>query len=186
MIDVALSDLGPRVISCREDLECFCRAWAAPVTDVTLAVLGGGESAAARDAGIALSMAIHLMDVLSDITEDAREGNVYLPQDELMRFSVNPHRLSEAKPEHMAALVRHNLDYIRALLQRSLPLARQLSLPGGVCALGIAKVYEALLNRLQDEPHRVCRAGAVLQLSPGLVLGALCRAIATVVSERRR
>lgn len=42
-----------------------------------------------------------------------------------------------------------------------------------------------MLNRLQDDPYRVCRPGAVLRLSPRLILGALCRGTATVLAERR-
>ncbi len=105
------------------DLRDYCRLSADPVGRIVLAIAGVRHESALRlsdDVCTALQVLEHCQDVAEDLRERDR---VYLPAEDLARFGVAVDSLGEpvASPA-VCALVRHEVDRARALLQDGAPL----------------------------------------------------------------
>jgi 15-cis-phytoene synthase len=76
-----------------EELVLYCRRVAGAIGRVCLAIFGlrDDASASARDAaGLAddLGIALQITNILRDVREDAQNGRVYLPREDLRRFGM--------------------------------------------------------------------------------------------------
>ena len=87
------------VAGCRMDLRlnryadlrrsCASTASAWPRAVGLLAIeIFGHQSQGTREYAVLLGLALQLTNILRDVAEDAEKGRVYLPQDEMLRFSV--------------------------------------------------------------------------------------------------
>jgi phytoene synthase len=92
-----------------EDLVLYCRRVAGAIGRVCLAIFGRIEAPAASRADADaladdLGVALQLTNILRDIREDAENGRVYLPAEDLRRFGVITERDERASPEVLATL----------------------------------------------------------------------------------
>ncbi len=99
-----------------------------------------------------LGLAFQLTNIIRDVGEDARRGRIYLPQDELARFSVSEQDILKSRhtPEFAALMAfqaqRAREHYARAFTQ--LPAAdRKAQRPG----LVMAAIYRALLDEIERD-----------------------------------
>src|SRR5213076_1869787 len=85
------------------DLEVYCRRVAGSVGRLSVAVFGSSDRARASALADDLGVAMQLTNILRDVREDMGRGRVYLPREDLDRFSVRD--LGLAEPEAVARLV---------------------------------------------------------------------------------
>ncbi|MDR0736906.1 MAG: presqualene diphosphate synthase HpnD, partial [Zoogloeaceae bacterium] len=110
----------------------------------------GYRNRATLDYARDLGMALQLTNILRDIGEDARRGRIYIPEDELQRFSVSAEDILQGRySENFTCLMRFQKDraesyYVRALAQLS-PIDRKSQRPG----LIMATLYHALLRKME-------------------------------------
>lgn len=95
VLDGVVMDLQPRPFANFEELTLYCKRVASAVGRCCLHIWGftsaeGRAESLADDCGLALQ----LTNILRDVKEDAQNGRVYLPQDDLERFQVAPEELS--------------------------------------------------------------------------------------------
>jgi 15-cis-phytoene synthase len=171
-----------------EDLVLYCRRVAGAIGRVCLAIFGVRErdppsgvnaEALADDLGVAMQ----LTNILRDVREDAENGRVYLPAEDLRRFGlvsasdVAPALLAslarrpppggprsgyegaaDAQDRDVAgrlhALVRFEAERAQDWFHRGIELAPLLDRRSAACVLAMAGIYHRLLDRIEAHPER--------------------------------
>jgi phytoene synthase len=157
VIDGVEMDLTPRSYPTFDDLYAYCYRVASAVGLCCLSIWGyrseGGKAEALAEA---CGVALQLTNILRDVGEDARNGRVYLPADELARFGVEPDDLRAAEPSKgLRALFESQARRAYSYYEKAAPLARLVA-PIGRPALGaIAGIYRALLDEIVRRDYNV-------------------------------
>ncbi len=165
-----------------EELLLYCRRVAGAIGRVCLPVFGahderstvGPEAEALADD---LGVAMQLTNILRDVREDAENGRVYLPAEDLRRFGVIGDDDARSAPNELLALARavqdpagkavdtEKLEWLHALVafevdrahawfRRGMELAPLLDRRSAACLQAMAGIYRRLLNRIQAHPER--------------------------------
>jgi 15-cis-phytoene synthase len=162
-----------------EDLVLYCRRVAGAIGRVCLAIFGlRGDAvkdmAQAQVLADDLGVALQLTNILRDVREDAQNGRVYLPAEDLRRFDLIGEDVdgAPARLARLAALaagepgaVLEDLDQVLALMrfeatrarewfQRGLALGGLLDRRSAACVLAMAGIYSRLLDRIEADPEQ--------------------------------
>ena len=176
-----------------EELELYCRRVAGAIGRVCLAIFvkrpAAGQDqdrleALADDLGVALQ----LTNILRDVREDAENGRIYLPAEDLRRFGVeldgemaSSARLLAARvaerSETLVELVRFEAERAEHWFDRGLPLLPLLDRRSAACVAAMAGIYHRLLRRIEQDPAHALRTRTSLP-GPEKLIVAL-RSIAT-------
>jgi 15-cis-phytoene synthase len=158
-----------------EELVLYCRRVAGAIGRVCLAIFGlregaGASAAAAPALADDLGVALQLTNILRDLREDAENGRVYLPQEDLRRFgmiddeatrsasgaSVAAQLLAALGPQS-AALVHFEAERAQQWFDRGMALTRLLDRRSAACVLAMAGIYRRLLARIEARPEEAVR-----------------------------
>ncbi len=163
LIDGVEMDLAGTTYERFDELVLYCRRVAGSIGRLCLAVFGAADPAAealADDLGVALQ----LTNILRDVHEDARNGRVYLPAEDLRRFGW-PHTeggdaatiaaTSVERPGTLDALVHFEAQRNREWYERGNRLIAMLDRRSGACALAMSRIYSELLERIDAHPERI-------------------------------
>jgi phytoene synthase len=162
-------------------LELYCRRVAGAIGRVCLAIFGlraGAPVDMAGAQGLAddLGVAMQLTNILRDLGEDAENGRVYLPAEDLRRFDLvrEQERRSPAdmlaalarrdgcfdgrgeepeRRERLAALMRFEAERARRWFERGTALAPLLDRRSAACVLAMAGIYRRVLERIAAHPE---------------------------------
>lgn len=135
-----------------EDLKLFCYRVASVVGLMMCHVIGlrpqDRDEVLARAADLGIAM--QLTNILRDIGEDRKRGRLYLPQQELDRFSVSEQALfSRPQGKEFDALMRFQIERARRFYASSAPGIPLLN-PEGRFAVAIASdTYRAILSEIE-------------------------------------
>lgn len=106
ILDGVAMDLAPRRYRTWADLQQYCYHVAGAVGLACLAIWGG-DAAKMRDAAIRCGEAFQLTNILRDLSDDARQGRVYLPLDDLASSGCGERELlADAPTERLRRLVQ--------------------------------------------------------------------------------
>jgi 15-cis-phytoene synthase len=166
-----------------EDLVLYCRRVAGAIGRVCLPVFGARDEVStagpeAEELADDLGVAMQLTNILRDVREDAENGRVYLPAEDLRRFGVvgedgmrsAPAVLASllagaqgsdaagAQLEQLHSLVRFQADRAHQWFERGMQLAPLLDRRSAACLQAMAGIYRRLLNRIQARPERALAA----------------------------
>jgi phytoene synthase len=168
-----------------DDLLPYCRRVAGAIGRVCLAIFGlrepaGPDASRARALADDLGVALQLTNILRDVREDAQNGRVYLPAEDLRRFGV----IAEDEPvtglhetaaavlgaleranaggdaqelERLTALVRFEAERAAQWFDHGLQLAPLLDRRSAACVLAMAGIYRRLLERIDAHPEEAVR-----------------------------
>src|SRR5437016_11089436 len=95
MIDGVASDLEPRQIQTFDELYRYCYQ-VASVVGLTVIHIFGFDSPQALELAEKCGIAFQLTNILRDVREDAENGRIYLPREDLERFGVQREALSSS------------------------------------------------------------------------------------------
>jgi 15-cis-phytoene synthase len=162
-----------------EELVLYCRRVAGAIGRVCLPIFGAhGESSTAGPEAEALAddlgVAMQLTNILRDVREDAENGRVYLPGEDLRRFGLitgdalsapevlvalargvqAPDAARGEKVQWLHALVRFEVERAHDWFHRGMELAPLLDRRSAACLRAMAGIYRRLLNRIQAHPER--------------------------------
>ena len=163
-----------------EELVVYCRRVAGAIGRVCLAIFGVRGGAAVDMAGAQaladdLGVALQLTNILRDVREDAQNGRVYLPAEDLRRYGLlaaggegdAPAQLAalgvaaaagggdrQEDLEQLFALMRFEATRARAWFDRGLALGGLLDRRSAACVLAMAGIYRRLLDRIEADPER--------------------------------
>jgi squalene synthase HpnC len=161
-----------------EDLLAYCALSAAPVGELVLHVFG-----VATPERIALSDAVcsglQVTEHLQDVAEDLARGRVYLPREDLARFSCSEEDLAaKSAGPAVRAVVAFEAARARELLAAGAPLARRLPRRAGLAVAGFVAGGRAALDALERAGWDVLAArprGARRDFATALVRSAVGR-----------
>jgi 15-cis-phytoene synthase len=165
-----------------DQLVLYCRRVAGAIGRVCLAIFGlrGGDGRFAHAEALAddLGVALQITNILRDVREDAENGRVYLPAEDLRRFNLIRPSSGEDQSataariallaraasspalreehaeelEQMAALVRFEAARGREWFARGMTLGPLLDRRSAACLLAMAGIYRRLLDRIERDP----------------------------------
>jgi 15-cis-phytoene synthase len=173
-----------------DELVLYCRRVAGAVGRVCLAIFGLRGDAGVQPAGAErladdLGVALQLTNILRDVAEDARNGRVYLPAEDLRRFGViaageqtSPDRGRAAQvlaatsatapatdgreqdpsaEDPLRQLIRFEAARARVWFDRGMELVPLLDRRSAACVLAMAGIYRRLLDRIDARPQDAMR-----------------------------
>jgi phytoene synthase len=163
-----------------DELVLYCRRVAGAIGRVCLAIFAtrvpaaGGGPDRARIEALAddLGVALQLTNILRDVREDALNGRIYLPSEDLRRFGVAGGAAAGADMTQSAqalaaaaargdaalvALVRFEADRAEQWFARGMQLVPLLDRRSAACVAAMAGIYHRLLARIEADPSRALR-----------------------------
>ena len=160
MIDGVEMDLDPRPFSTFDDLSTYCYRVASAVGLSCLHVWGyQSDDGRAESMAEACGVALQLTNIIRDVREDARQGRVYLPQDELRRFGIDPAELAAPRPTgRVRALLEYQGGRAFEYYRRAEPLVERVDPVGRPVLRAIVGIYRALLEEIVRRDYDVLTA----------------------------
>lgn len=147
------SDIEPRRFDSTAALEQYCWRVACAVGLVSIKIFGCRDSRSEAYA-VHLGHALQLTNILRDIGEDARQGRIYLPLEDLARFGVAEEEILGLRPgTGLRALLRHTASRARTRFAAAVPPGEDFGrlLPARI----MSGVYQRILDRMQSEDFPV-------------------------------
>lgn len=152
MIEGVASDLEPRTMATFEDLYHYCYQVASVVGLTTIHIFGF-EKEEARSLAEKCGVAFQLTNILRDIKEDADNGRIYLPRDDLEKFGVTEEQL--AKGAHVKDLLKFEAARARKYYQESSPLLELVHRQSRSSLWALIEIYSRLLERIEASDYDV-------------------------------
>lgn len=138
-----------------KNLALYCHRAASVVGLLSVEIFGYQDRATLKYAEN-LGMALQLTNIIRDVREDAERGRIYLPQDELVKFNVNPEDLLalQSSPE-LIELLKFQTTRAKSYYQKAMH-----ALPEGDrytqrTGLIMAAIYEATLDEIEKDGFEV-------------------------------
>jgi phytoene synthase len=154
-----------------EELQEYCTLVASVVGRMCVRIFGFSDPAALQRADD-LGIALQLTNILRDVREDAVDmGRVYLPQDELTRFSIPETALASGEicPQ-WNDLIGHQVARAREYFASGYEVLRYIPRRPAACVHTMAGIYEELLKKIEREPGLPLRARAALSKTEKLLV----------------
>jgi phytoene synthase len=137
-----------------EDLLGYCRRVAGSIGVLCLAIFGARDQPRALSLADDLGVAMQLTNILRDLSEDAANGRVYIPREDLQRYKLSCDGRFEGGEGQMDALVRFQVRRADEWFERGLELVPLLDKRSGACVLAMANIYRRVLTRIEADPAR--------------------------------
>ena len=180
LIDGCVADVRGTSYQSFDDLLYYCRCVAGSIGRLSLGIFGTSQDAAqAAQLADSLGVALQLTNILRDIREDQQNGRVYLPAEDLAKFSVDPVDLGGTTPpdppahggkpfppdplgppippEGFVRLVEFEAERARDWYATGWKLPAMLDRRSAACTGAMAGIYRCLLDRIAAEPAAVLR-----------------------------
>jgi phytoene synthase len=157
VIDGVEMDVEPRRFADFDELAHYCYHVASTVGLCCIHIWGfdSDNGRAERLAG-RCGLALQLTNILRDVREDAERGRVYLPEDDLRRFGVEPRDLVADRPsEPLRALLAEYARRAYAYYEDAEGLAPLVDPSGRPVLLTIVGIYRALLDEIVRRDYDV-------------------------------
>jgi len=169
LVDGAEMDVRGTRYATFDELELYCRCVAGSIGRLSLGVFDCSDRERAEPLADELGIALQIGNILRDVGEDAANGRVYFPAEDLERFGCAVSASGFEGPIELviAFEAERGLGRLRAGLEL-VPLIDRRS---GSCVLAMAGKYRRLLERIAAQPSLVLQGR--LSLRPwekGLVL----------------
>jgi 15-cis-phytoene synthase len=173
LIDGCVADVRGTSYQTFDDLLYYCRCVAGSIGRLSLGIFGTSHDAAqAAELADSLGVALQLTNILRDIREDHQNGRIYLPAEDLAKFSVDlggddppqtpPAHEGAARPPippgpGFTRLVEFEADRARDWYATGWKLLGLLDRRSAACTGAMAGIYRRLLERIAAEPAAVLR-----------------------------
>ena len=155
-----------------EELREYCYGVASTV-GLICGEIFGYKDPVAREYAVDLGLAMQLTNILRDIHEDAEQGRVYLPQDEMARFGYSEAELLRGIINaQFIALMRFQTERARAYYAQGAKLAALVPVRSRACVAALQGLYTRLLDRIEANGFDVFRGRIRLPSHEKLLLTA--------------
>jgi phytoene synthase len=180
-----------------DEVREYCTYSADPVGRLVLGVYGRLDEPVLVEMSDAVCTGLQLVNFLQDPPRDLELGRVYLPQEDLRRFSVAENELTGPGSERFRSLARFESERARSLLSRGFPLARALGgragrsvalfARGGLAALEVLEraEYDVFTRRPSPSAFTLGRLVLVELLRPSETASAYSQALRITRREAR-
>jgi phytoene synthase len=153
-----------------DELRHYCRCVAGTIGVLSLAVFGCSDPKRGAEYADTLGLALQLTNILRDVREDAGNGRIYLPAEDLAAFGCEPEGFGLATPPagQTAAVSSGSAEDFRGLIlfearraqgyfDEGLRLLPMLDRRSRACVGAMAGIYHRVLERIVAEPEAVLR-----------------------------
>jgi len=155
MIRGVSSDLEPRHIQTFQELYDYCYH-VASVVGLTIIHIFGFNDPRALELAERCGVAFQLTNILRDVREDAEHGRVYLPEEDLERFGVNP---EELRGPALSSALRNLLEFeakrAREYYQETESLIDLVDNRSRASLKALIGIYSRLLERISNSGYEV-------------------------------
>lgn len=150
VLDGVMMDLEPQPFATFEDLYGYCYRVASAVGLCCLPIWGfRSEAGRAEELAESCGIAMQLTNILRDVREDALQGRIYLPMEDLERFGVSPEELQgDRAGERLRALLEFEGNRARDYYRQAAPLVALVNPAGRPMLRAIVGIYRALLEKM--------------------------------------
>lgn len=145
MIDGVTSDLEFQPVETFDQLYRYCYQ-VASVVGLTVIHIFGFRGPEALPLAEKCGIAFQLTNILRDVREDAENGRVYLPAEDLARFGVDPARL--VRDDAFRHLMRFEAARARQFYNESQPLVEMVDRGSRASLRALIEIYSQLLHRI--------------------------------------
>ncbi len=160
LIDGISRDLGPVRYTTFEELASYCYGVASTVGLMAMHIIGFHSNEAIPYA-VKLGVALQLTNILRDVGEDWRAGRLYLPQEELARFSLSENDIAAGRvDDRWRAFLRFQIARARRLYAEARPGVALLRRDGRFAIAAAADLYQAILDDIEAHDGDVFRRRA--------------------------
>jgi 15-cis-phytoene synthase len=179
LIDGVRMDIERHTYATWTELKNYCYHVASTVGLLSMPIIGlakGAEFEQAAGYAIQLGIALQLTNILRDVGEDARQGRIYLPIEDLAAYHLTTADIyNGVVDERFIGLMQFEINRAQDLYAQALPGIALLS-PGARPAVGAAALlYRAILCEIEVINYQVHRIRAhtsalrKLQMLPGIL-----------------
>ncbi len=157
VIEGVSMDVQPRPFTCFDELADYCYHVASVVGLCCIHIWGyQSDGGRAERLAEACGIALQLTNILRDVREDARNGRVYLPRDEMARFGVEPRELDVDRPSPaLHDLLAFQADRAISFYNQAKELVPLVDPVGRPVLLTIVGIYRALLDEIARRDYNV-------------------------------
>ena len=152
MIDGVSSDLEPREIQTFDELYRYCYQ-VASVVGLTIIHIFGFESEQALCLAEKCGIAFQLTNILRDVREDSANHRVYIPAEDIRRFSADLAKYDE----NFIALMRFESARARACYEESRALIGLVDEASRPSLWALIEIYRRLLEKIEHSNFDVLR-----------------------------
>ena len=133
------------------ELQLYCHRVAGVVGRLITRILGF-SCPETLDYADKMGLALQLTNIIRDVGEDARNGRIYLPMEDLQRFDVPAQTIMQAAPTpQFAELMAFQIARARATYREALALLPAADKKAQKMGLILAAIYYALLNEIERD-----------------------------------
>ena len=155
VIEGVESDLSPRSFASFSELSRYCYQVAGAVGLCCIHIWGFRDEKA-RAYAIDCGTAFQLTNILRDLSDDARMGRVYLPQEDLDRFGYSSDDLiNGVRDERFRALMQFQVSRASDYYARGAELYQYLSPAGRPVLSAMFRIYSSLLREIEKRDYDV-------------------------------
>ncbi len=145
MIDGVTSDLEFQEVETFDQLYRYCYQ-VASVVGLTVIHIFGFRGPEALPLAEKCGIAFQLTNILRDVQEDAGNGRVYLPAEDLARFGVDPAHL--VYDDQFRRLMRFEAERARRYYDEAKPLVEMVDSGSRASLRALIEIYSQLLDRI--------------------------------------
>ncbi len=155
VIDGVEMDLSRNRYQTFAALRLYCYRVASAVGLVCIEIFGY-RNPETRTYAEQLGIAFQLTNILRDVSEDAARGRIYLPLEDLARFSVGEDEIMHGVySSRFRELMEFEADRARSYYDEAARVLPSEDRPAMVAAEGMRRIYRALLERIVRSDYRV-------------------------------
>ena len=151
LIDGMQMDLEQARYGNFDELKLYCHRVAGAVGCLIARILGFSNPKTLEYAD-KMGLALQLTNIIRDVGEDARQGRIYLPIEEMQKFDVPANVIMQCKPtDNFAKLMQFQVDRARETYREAMLLLPAADKKSQKVGLIMAAIYYALLNEIDRD-----------------------------------
>lgn len=155
IIDGVAMDLERNRYATIDELKVYCHGVASAVGLVSIEIFGYSDPRT-RHYAEQLGYALQLTNIIRDVGEDADDGRIYLPGEDLERFGVDESAILEKRhDESFDRLVKFEAERAAAYFQAATEALPEVDRRSMKSAESMRLIYRRLLDRMEEDGFRV-------------------------------
>ena len=138
-----------------EDLRIYCYRVASAVGLVSIEIFGY-RNPACKEYALQLGLALQMTNIIRDVGKDLRNGRIYLPQEDLARFSYSESELQNRQyNERFVQLMEFEAARARQFFSRAASALPREDRRSMIAAEIMGAVYRDLLRKMEMDKFRI-------------------------------
>ncbi|HEX5309866.1 MAG TPA: squalene/phytoene synthase family protein [Solirubrobacteraceae bacterium] len=140
-----------------DQLLLYCRHVAGTIGRLCLAIFGSSDPRRAVALADDLGVAMQLTNILRDICEDASNGRIYIPREEIDLYRLSADGRFAGGEGQLDAMMRYQALRAGEWFERGLQLVPLLDRRSGACVMAMSNIYRGVLDQIARDPQAARR-----------------------------